>query len=72
MHGPLNVKVQSGVSGNTEGGEVGKGWSMATSTIDLSYYMNMFGFFSVSGFNLSFVSTVLACLLTYSMVQSAS
>jgi hypothetical protein len=43
-----------------EGGEVGKCQTVATSTTDLSYYINMFGFFSISGFNLASIWTVLA------------
>jgi hypothetical protein len=52
---------------DTEGGEVGKGLSMATSTIDFCYYINMFGFFSVSGFNLACIWTVLAAFKMYDL-----
>jgi hypothetical protein len=35
---------------------------MATSTIELGYYLNMFGFFSISGFDRASIWTVLAAL----------
>ena len=38
---------------------------MATSAIDLSYYVNVFGFCGVSGFNHASIWTVLAAFKMY-------